>query len=80
MDAPHRRFEVTVRVSADSWEDAKRELDDVLAHVQRRGLESHAAGETNAAHFISVVEDESVTPEAYVSSVDEYLRGLAGSR
>lgn len=66
MTTPQRRFELTIRVSGDTWEIAMRELERLTFHIQDHGSEcGMTSGGCDSGSYVHVIESHEMTPELY---------------
>lgn len=73
-DKPKRRFELTLGVSGDSWEDVVRAVEDLLPHIVAHGPKCDSvSGSPSSGHWVHVVEDPEQTHERYHQQLEEYL-------
>lgn len=74
---PGRRFEVTVRISGDTWPDVVQASQGILRHVEVHGPGcSMASGGYSDGYSVEVVEDPAMTHERYVTELDAYLAAI----
>ena len=75
MEKPHRRFELTIKVSADEWKYALADLKDLVDHVEEHGPNcASVMGGPVAGHIVSVVEDPDMTHDKYFEQLDLWLK------
>lgn len=71
---PRNRFRVVVRVEADTWQIATRELQDVAAHVEEHGAScSSVMGGANRSHVVDISELPEITPERHAEALAAYM-------
>ena len=74
VEKPHRRFEVTITVSADSWEDASRVIEDLLPHIVDHGPRCNSvSGGYSAGASVDIREDPEMTHERWWEAMEAYL-------
>lgn len=78
---PRRRVEATISISADSWDDLRRELNHLATEVARHGSLSKwsVSGGYSTGHIIETSEDETVTHDSWAEANEAYCRALQSS-
>lgn len=71
---PHRRFEVEIRISGDSWPDVVSEARRLLEHVPEHGPNCDlVSGGYSTGSWVRVTEDQAQTHDRFVEQLDAYL-------
>jgi len=74
-DAPRRRIEATIRISADSWSDMAGALHCLETEIARTGSLSTSSVSGGYSHgwIVETSEDETITHDTWVYSLNAYL-------
>lgn len=74
MKKPHRAFEVTIKIGADTWAGLLTELDFVHSHLNDHdeSCDSIMGGPTSN-HSIEVSVDRTIDHDRYHKELKEYL-------
>lgn len=79
QQAPRRRIEMTLKIDADSWGDAR----DALGYIERLLLQTEADGSTNIEYVgsgltvgfvLKATEDRTITRGSYFQALRAYNR------
>ncbi len=74
IEKPHRAFELTIRIGADSFENLMSEVDSAFAHTRKlRENCNMVSGGINAGVSIYLETDESMTTKRYHEELERYL-------
>lgn len=69
-DRPRRAFELTIRVSADTWEDAVRELRSFTEHIEEHGPECEMI---SASGYVHIDHDPERTHDRYLADLAAWM-------
>jgi hypothetical protein len=70
---PHRRFQLAIRIDADTWADAQDELEGMLDHLCQHGPDrEYLGGGTTRTGAMEVIEDQKMTPEKFQKELKAY--------
>lgn len=73
-EAPHRAYEITIRVGADNWEKAARAIEFAAHHLIDHGPECKSCmGGPDSNHTIEIAHDPEMTHERYFEKVHQWL-------
>lgn len=75
---PRRRIEASIRISADSWDDLRRELNHLATEIASHGMLSKwsVSGGYSTGHIIETSEDETITHDSWAEENEAYCRSL----
>lgn len=73
---PHRQFELTIRVSANDFEDVIREIGEAFDHIKKTRLQCNRIYAGGSSHTIELEHDPAMTSEEYYQQLDVYLARL----
>lgn len=74
---PHQRFEVSLRISAHSWEEAVRTAQELADHIHDHGPMCSLVGSGRIVH---IVEDPEMTREKYEADLNAYCTATHKAR
>lgn len=78
---PRRAAEIDVRVGANNWDDAVRELKWTVEHVEDHGPSCQSvSGGPSGNHIVTVYQDPTMTHERYFEELDKYLAAAEAAR
>ena len=70
---PKRCYDITVRVGADTWEDAARELERVALHVVDHGPEcNQVSGGPDSGSWVHIDHNPEMTHDRYFEDVERF--------
>lgn len=65
-EVPRRAFELTLRISADTWDDALAEARRVLEHIEEHGPGCNSiSGGTSTGHIVAIEHRPEMTAGRY---------------
>ncbi len=71
---PHRAFEITIRVGADTWEDAIAELLRMAYHIEEHGPNCNSvSGGYSTNHTVTILQNPQMTHDRYFEQLGAYL-------
>lgn len=77
---PRRRHEVRISIGADTWDEAKRVLEDILSSMDEHpdGRMSGGSFGYASGHDVEATVDESVTHDSYHAALKAWLERSDG--
>lgn len=77
---PSRRFEVTIRVSGDTWDGTLAEIDRLAEHVRDHGSKcDQVSGGYSTGSWVQITERPEMTHDRFVADLDAYLAARKAS-
>lgn len=81
VEKPKRRFELSILISGDTWEDVKQELDRIYPHVLEHGPKCNSvSGSPSSGHVVDITERPKMTQERYIQDLEAYLAIVKGNQ
>lgn len=77
LPAPHRAYELEIKIGGDTWQDVLRHLHELQQHIPDHGEECNSvSGGSTSNHIVIVGRYPEMTHDRYVQELDEYLAML----
>lgn len=74
MKPPRRKYELKVKIGADSWGDLTYELKYLLSHILDHGPQCNSvSGGSNTNHIVEISCNEEMTHDKYIKELNAYL-------
>jgi hypothetical protein len=81
INAPKRSFELTVRISGDTWEDIIDEFRFLELHLSMHGASCQSvSGGLNRGHIVEIYHDPTMTHEKYIAEVEKFRTAVKAAR
>jgi hypothetical protein len=73
MKTPKRKYELTIKIGANSWAGVMKELGWAVGSVAVNELDANSVlGGPDSNHIVAVEHNPEMTPEAYEAEVKAY--------
>lgn len=74
---PKSRFDLTVHISAETWDEVVRDIKEIADHIKRHGVKCDMAhGGPTHGYSVQIEEDPEMTHDKYHELLQKYLNAI----